>query len=89
VKKVVFFGANDLAEIASISLRGTDVELIGVVDDERAGEEFLGFMVKSVRDLRKAQYDRVILTRVDSQELGLQKLLQDGIPREKIVVLGE
>ena len=89
VKKVVFFGANDLAEIASISLRGTDVELIGVADDERAGEEFLGFRVKSVRDLRKAQYDRVILTRVDSQELGLQKLLQNEIPREKIVVLGE
>jgi DNA-binding MarR family transcriptional regulator len=89
VKKVVFFGANDLAEIASISLRGTDVELIGVVDDDRAGEEFLGFRVKSVKDLRKAQYDRVILTRVDSQELGLQKLLQNEIPREKIVVLGE
>jgi DNA-binding MarR family transcriptional regulator len=89
VKKVVFFGANDLAEIASISLRGTDVELIAVVDDERAGEEFLGFRVKSVKDLRKAQYDRVILTRVDSQKLGLQKLLQNKIPREKIVVLGE
>jgi DNA-binding MarR family transcriptional regulator len=89
VKKVVFFGANDLAEIASISLRGTDVELIGVVDDDRAGEEFLGFRVKSVKDLRKAQYDRVILTRVDAQELGLQKLLENEIPREKIVVLGE
>lgn len=89
VKKVIFFGANDLAEIASISLRGTDVELIGVVDDERAGEEFLGFRVKSVKDLRKAQYDRVILTRINSQEMGLQKLLQNGIPREKTVVLGE
>ena len=89
VKKVLFFGANDLTEIASISLRGTYVELIGVVDDERAGEEFLGFRVKSVKDLRKAQYDRVILTRVNSQEMRLQKLLQNGIPREKIVVLGE
>jgi DNA-binding MarR family transcriptional regulator len=89
VKEVVFFGANDLAEIASISLRGSDVELIGVVDDERAGEEFLGFRVKRIKDLRKAHYDRVILTRVDSQELGLQKLLENEIPREKIVVLGE
>jgi DNA-binding MarR family transcriptional regulator len=89
VKKVVFFGANDLAEIASISLRGTDVELIGVVDDERAGEEFLGFRVKSIKDLRKAYYDKVILTRANSQKLGLQKLLENEIPREKIVVLGE
>ena len=89
VKRVIFFGANDLAEIASISLRGTDVELIGVADDERAGEEFLGFRVKSIKDLRKARYDRVIITRVNSQELGLRKLLQNAIPREKIVVLGE
>jgi len=89
VKRVIFFGANDLAEIASISLRGTDVELVGVADDERAGEEFLGFRVKSIKDLRKARYDRVIITRVNSQELGLRKLLQNAIPREKIVVLGE
>jgi len=87
VKRVIFFGANDLAEIASISLRGTDVELVGVADDERAGEEFLGFRVKSIKDLRKARYDRVIITRVNSQELGLQKLLQNEIPREKIVVI--
>jgi len=89
VKKVLFFGANDIAEIASISLRGSDVELIGVVDDEMAGEEFLGFRVKSIKDLRKAHYDRVIITRVDSRELGLQELLQNEIPREKIIVLGE
>ena len=89
VKKVVFFGANDLAEIASISLRGTDIEVIGVADDERAGEEFLGFRVKSVRELKKAHFERVIITRVDSKELGLKKLLENEIPREKIVVLGE
>jgi DNA-binding MarR family transcriptional regulator len=89
VRKVVFFGANNLAEIASISLRGTDVELIGVVDDERAGEEFLGFRVKSIKDLRNAEYDKIIITRVNSQKMGLQKLLQNEIPREKIVVLGE
>ena len=88
VKRVVFFGANDLAEIASISLRGTDIELIGVADDERAGEEFLGFRVKSVRELKKAHFERVIITRVDSKELGLKKLLENEIPRERIVVLG-
>ena len=89
VKRVVFFGANDLAEIASISLRGTDIELIGVADDERAGEEFLGFRVKSIKELKKAHFERVIITRVDSKELGLKKLLENEIPREKIVVLGE
>ena len=62
VKKVILFGVNDLAEIASISLRGTDIEVVGVADDERAGEEFLGFRVKSIQDLKKAQFDKVIIT---------------------------
>ena len=89
VKKVILFGVNDLAEIASISLRGTDIEVVGVADDERAGEEFLGFRVKSIQDLKKAQFDKVIITRVDSEELGLKRLLQNEIPRERIVLLGE
>jgi DNA-binding MarR family transcriptional regulator len=89
VRRVIFVGANDLAEIASISLRGTDIEVIGVADDERAGEEFLGFRVKSIKDLRKAQFDRVIITRVDSEDLVLKSLLQNEIPRDRIVVLGE
>jgi len=89
VKKVVFFGVNELAEIAFISLRGTEVELTGVVDDERAGEEFLGLTVKSTKDLREAHYDKVIITRLDSLETRLQKLLQNEIPREKIVMLGK
>ena len=89
VKKVIFFGANDLAEIAAISLRGTDIKVMGVADDERAGEEFLGFRVKSIKDLRKAQFDRIIITRVDSEDLALTRLLQNQIPRDRIVVLGE
>jgi hypothetical protein len=35
-KRVVFFGANQLAEIAWVCLQGTDFELVGVVDDEPA-----------------------------------------------------
>jgi DNA-binding MarR family transcriptional regulator len=89
VKKVIFFGANDLAEIASISLRGTDIKVIGVADDEKVGEEFLGFRIKSIKDLRKAQFDRIIITRVDSEDLALTRLLQNQIPRDRIVVLGK
>ena len=45
--------------------------------------------VKSIQDLKKAQFDKVIITRVDSEELGLKRLLQNEIPRERIVLLGE
>ena len=88
VKKVVFYGANDLAEIAFISLRGTDVQLIGVADDEKHGKDFLGFTVKSITELKKAGFDKIIVTTIDSKEAQLDKLLGKKIPREKIVMLG-
>ena len=88
VKKVVFYGANDLAEIAFISLRGTDIQLIGVADDEKQGKDFLGFTVKSITELKKAGFDRIIVTSIDSKEAQLDKLLGKKIPREKIVMLG-
>ncbi len=33
-RRIVFFGANQLAEIAWVCLQGTEFELVGVVDDE-------------------------------------------------------
>jgi hypothetical protein len=36
-KRVVFYGARDLAEIAYVSLQRTDLALVGVVDDARTG----------------------------------------------------
>jgi len=88
VKKVVFYGANDLAEIAFISLRGTDIQLIGVAADQKQGKDFLGFTVKSITELKKAGVDRIIVTTIDSKEAQLDKLLGKKIPREKIVMLG-
>jgi DNA-binding MarR family transcriptional regulator len=39
-KRVVFYGAGDVAEIAYVSLQGTDLTLVGVVDDRRTGRFF-------------------------------------------------
>ena len=39
-KRVVFYGAGDVAEIAYVSLQRTDLTLVGVVDDRKAGKFF-------------------------------------------------
>jgi len=88
VRKVIFYGANDLAEIAFVSLRGTEIQLIGVADDEKQGKDFLGFTVKSITELKKAGFDRIIVTTFDSREAQLDKLLRKRIPRKKIAMLG-
>jgi len=39
-KRIVFYGAGDVAEIAYVSLQSTDLALVGVVDDRRRGKFF-------------------------------------------------
>ncbi|NVM24558.1 MAG: winged helix-turn-helix transcriptional regulator [Desulfobacterales bacterium] len=87
VRKVVFYGANDLAEIAFISLKASNIRLIGVIDNLKEGETFLGYTVKSIAELRDLEFDRIIITTIDSQKAILNKLLQKKIPGEKIIML--
>ena len=87
VKKVIFYGANDLAEIAFISLKSTDIALIGVVDDLKKGDRFLDFTIKSIEELHRFKFDIIIITTIESSEDIFDKLIQKRIPREKIIML--
>ena len=87
VKKVVFYGANDLAEIAFTSLKATDIKLIGVVDDSKKGKKFLGFTIRSIAELSKLEFDMIIITTIESKENIFNKLLQKKIPGEKMTML--
>ncbi len=87
VKKVIFYGANDLAEIAFISLKSTDIALIGVVDDLKKGDRFLDFTIKSIAELHRVKFDMIIITTIESSEDIFDKLIQKRIPREKIIML--
>ena len=87
VKKVVFYGASDLSEIALISLKASDIKLIGVVDDSKKGKQFLDFTIRSTEELRNLEFDRIIVTTLELKEPMVNKLLQNNIPKEKIIIL--
>lgn len=87
VKHLVFYGANDLAEIAFISLKATDIKLVGIVDDLRQGEKFLDFTVKSTGELSTLEFDRIIITTVDSKQAIYNKLREKKIPDQRIIML--
>jgi len=87
VKKVVFYGVSDLAEIASMSLKAMDIELVGVVDDSKKGRQFLDFSIRTTAELRELEFDRIIITTLESKELMVDKLLNINVPKEKITML--
>ena len=51
-KRVVFYGAGDVAEIGYIGLRETDLRLVGVVDDQRTGS-FFEFSIDRPEQLKR------------------------------------
>jgi len=87
VRRVVFYGANDLAEIAFISLQETPIKLTAVVDDLKAGKNFLGGVVADPAELESLSYDRIVITADDgSTEDILERISAKGISRSKAVM---
>ncbi len=87
VRRVVFYGTGDFAEIAFISLQETSIQMVAIVDDNNIGEKFLGSVVKNPDNLYSLFFDRVLITSMISKDKVLEKVLEQGIPRSKLVML--
>lgn len=87
VEQIVFWGASDLAEIAYISLQETTISLVAVVDDEKIGDNFLGFGIKNSKMLNSISFDRILITSTDSQDKAMEAILKQGVHYSKVVIL--
>lgn len=84
VSRVVFYGAGELADIAFLSMAGTDVRLIDVIDPAKEGEMFAHFVVRATSRLKRADFDVLLITVVDNHETVLHTIKTIGVPTEKI-----
>lgn len=89
VTYLAFYGIGDEAEIAYVCLHGSPLELVGVIDDELVGEGFFGHPIQDRRALNNLDFDAVFVASLENAEQKTKDLLSLGIPREKIVRLGE
>ncbi|MDY6792797.1 MAG: winged helix-turn-helix transcriptional regulator [Thermodesulfobacteriota bacterium] len=86
-QKIVFYGSGDLAEIAYISLKETPLELVAVVDDNKAGEIFMDFVITDPDYLSTIYFDKIIITSVEERENILQTILKNGISLSKVAMM--
>jgi DNA-binding MarR family transcriptional regulator len=77
--RVVFYGADELADIALLAMSGTNIQLIDVVDPSRVGKKFYDFVVKETSVLRKSNYDTILVTTLDSHEAVLDEIGSVGV----------
>jgi DNA-binding Lrp family transcriptional regulator len=86
VKRVVFFGVSDVAEIAYITLQETTIKMIAIVDESKIGKVFLGNVVKSPDMLELLSFDRILITLMDKEAMVLDGLLKRGVARNNIII---
>ena len=87
VKSVVFAGADEVAEIAFLTLQETDLVLSGVVDVGATGKEFFGNTVRPVRDIEGMHYDCIVITSYLKREEIYKELLSNKADRKDIKVI--
>jgi DNA-binding MarR family transcriptional regulator len=87
VKRVIFFGATELAEIAYLSLQYTNIELAAVLDDLNVGKRFFDHKVQATGLLKSAIFDRILLTTSEFQDLIPDRLKKFGIAEDRVVML--
>ncbi len=87
IKRVVFLGTGELAEIAYLSLRETGATLVAIADEKMAGGTFLGHKIVNPHELRSLEYDRILVTSLDSTGDSLKTILSIGVPRNRIKLI--
>ena len=83
-KKIVFAGADEVAEIAYITLQETGMDLSSVVDEELAGKKFFGKTIQPMHALQAMQYDCIVVTSYLNDKNIYKQILSAGIDKDSI-----
>jgi DNA-binding MarR family transcriptional regulator len=88
IRRVIFCGVDEVAEIAYLSLRETDIELAAIMDNDLEGALFFGLRVRSLEDGIKESADRVIITSFKRGDMLRGKLHSLGVNPETVCSAG-
>lgn len=83
-KRILFAGADEVAEIAYLTLQETGMELVGIVDDDLAGKEFLGWKIAPISTVANLHCDAVVVTTYWRRMAITKALKEAGLPGNRI-----
>jgi DNA-binding MarR family transcriptional regulator len=87
IQKVLFAGADEVAEFAYITLQDTGLELAGVVDNEKAGEKFFGSIIRPFSEISVYSHDMIVVTSYVRRDDIMKELLRAGISRKNVKMI--
>ena len=88
VKRIIFYGVSEEMEVAYVTLQGTDMELVAIVDDNDGikGKSILGRVAKDPREIDKLKADAILITSILDRE-GILKSLKKRKNKVKLFTI--
>ena len=86
-QRVVIYGTDELAELAYLSLREMNIDCVGFIDGS-VRESFLSCPVSPPDRIGRWHFDRGVITDLEHAAACEERLVQSGVPREKVLRLG-
>lgn len=83
-KTIVIYGANELTEIICLILKEYELELLSIVDDEKAGQKMFGMTIADSSFLDKNSFDAVIVTQMNSNREAMMPILECSVRENRI-----
>ena len=83
-RQVLFCGVDEVAEIAYMSLRETDLELVGVLDSEGDHQEFFGHRIAAIGVIGSYADKPLVVTSLKRHDCLLEALLANGFQQGQI-----
>jgi DNA-binding MarR family transcriptional regulator len=84
IRKVVFAGADEVAEIAYITLQETELVLIGIVDNEIKNDKFFGKDIKPLLAIKDMNCDCIVITSYLKRDIIYKELIKNGLSKNII-----
>jgi DNA-binding MarR family transcriptional regulator len=84
VKRIVFAGVDEVAEIAYITLQETKLELVAVADTEGTRENFFNWKIHPLSAITDMEYDCVVVTTYLKKDNVYQELIRIGVNKKDI-----
>ena len=83
VERILIYGVGELAELAYLSLQGTEFQLLGFITEDPR-EIFLTFPCYEVTALTKLDFDAVLICNITDIRCTRSRFQALGIPEEKV-----
>jgi DNA-binding MarR family transcriptional regulator len=84
VKKILFYGAGEVAELAYLYLQLTGIRLVGIMDEQKTGKNFFSHVISGLERVREDDWDMILVTRLDDSDEAVAALVERGVDQRRV-----